>query len=109
MSTLSSDMRVLRNEAQFKRWARESGFEGLLRTPPEDAEAFGMDRKELRERKKQWYENHAPKTYPCLGFSALVSFVYEETEPRYLYLEDLRAFLAAMETEVHSHESSNRR
>ena len=98
MSTLSSDMLVLRNEAQFKRWARESCFEGFLRTPPEDAEAFGMDRKELRERKRQWYANYAPKVYPCLGFSALVSFCYEETEPGYLYLEDLRAFLAAMET-----------
>lgn len=99
MSTLSRDIRVLHSEAQFKRWAREVGFEGFLRTPPEDAEAFGMDRKELRERKRQWYANHAPKAYPCLGFSALVSFCYEETKPGYLYLEDLRAFLAAMETE----------
>ena len=41
----------------------------------------------------------APKAYPCLGFFALVSFCYEETKPGYLYLEDLRAFLAAMETE----------
>lgn len=67
MSTLSSDIRVLHSEAQFKRWAREGGFEGFLRTPPEDAEAFGMDRKELRERKRQWYANHCSQSIPMPG------------------------------------------
>ena len=89
-------MKLLVNEAAFKRWSATMGFEPCLKVPLRHAADYGFVRSELIERKASWYAAHSPKKYPCVGYEEVTSFSYEECEPRYLYEDDLVGFLKVM-------------
>lgn len=96
-------MKVLNTERQFRRWAAQQGFDGILSVKPRTApEMIDMSPREVRERQARWYSEHSPKEYPCVAYDFVTSFQFEESEPRFLYAKDLHALLRAMGLDVRS-------
>jgi hypothetical protein len=67
-------MKLLRNEAQYRRWATVF---------TQNAQGAGWDTYRSR------WRNEAPTQYPCYSYAVTQSFGDEEERPCYLYLSDV--------------------
>ena len=89
-------LKLIRNEKQYRAWAKVSGFEFSLTIRDADAADYGMTRSKLKSEQDAWYTANAPEHYPCVGLSTLVSYAEEISAPAYLYQEDLERFLRSI-------------
>lgn len=97
MNAIYRDLCVIKSLSNFKQWASHiARFDPLLCVSLNHADDYGMSKEELSEFKKKWYEDHSPKTYPCIGYISVENFDDAEIVPAYFYMEDIQEFLTAM-------------
>lgn len=89
-------MRVLLNPEEFKAWAIENYFMPGLGMTKAEARRDGISWRRKKVEQTAWFAKHSPHAFPCVAYSKLVSYNYEESEPAYLYPSDLRGFLKTM-------------
>lgn len=88
---------LLKNERSFFNWARASYCidSHVLKIPLQDAIPRGYrSRESLLGFRKEWIKQYGPKQYPCYVFPHVVDMRYEEKQPRFLYVDDLKQLLA---------------
>jgi hypothetical protein len=91
-------MEVLINEKAYHRWAARMAFIPELSLTVQKVKDMDLV-KELagwQPRKEAWLSKHKPKEFPCVARSEVTDWNYQETEPVYLYREDLENYLLQM-------------
>ena len=89
-------LKLIRNEKQYRSWAKVSEFEFCLTIRHADAADYGMTSAELKREQDTWYIANAPEHYPCVGLSTVVSYAEQISAPAYLYQKDVERFLRSM-------------